>query len=729
MMRPTAADHSVLDPTTARLLLRADLVFTRQVSSADAYYVVEDLVRSKFFRVGVPEYTLISHFDGKTSIAAAIGAVASRLGDQAISPADGLAIAQWLVDAGLASPVDQAGNIVARSLSDHDSTERRRESFNPLAVKLTLFNPDALLGKLLPFAAPAFGWLGVMTWIFTWSVACYLVLGHWDNFASEARAILNRDHWLGLFAAWLGLKVLHESAHALACKNFGGSVLRTGVMLIFFSPVAFVDVTSSWRFASKWQRIIVSAAGMYVELFVAALALIFWAQSIDGPAHRAALAIAAMASFATFVFNANPLMRFDGYFILSDLLEIPNLYSRSQQSLIGVLKHYLLGSETSAADRVRQATWFIAWYGIASLLWRVSLYVSLVLLAVSLLGYLGAALAFAWTLMHVVVPWARALGQFLAASPPGTVSLNRLMFLGSAGIAVAGLASWLLLMPGKVEAPAIVEYAPLAVVRAGSPGFVREVLVHSGQLVEQGQMIAVLGNDELQAELKDLDLAIEQSTIKTQIHMQSGDQPKLQVEKSQQQALKKRRAELRKQLDSLVIRSPQQGEVVGRRLASLVGQYLQTGDEIAVVGTANAKELIVSAPQEDIDLLLAQVDSPVRVAVRGDPGGAFDSPLVSVNPRAAVDLPHAALSAHNGGTLEVKIRPVDDTPKNASNAYELLRPGFVGRISLSPDESARLLAGQPATVSFRSANATIGGRFYQAINRWIQQRVGRTPAG
>ena len=131
--------------------------------------------------------------------------------------------------------------------------------------------------------------------------------------------------------AWVLLKIMHEAAHGLVCKKYGGIVSETGIMILWGMPVPYVDVTSSWAFRSKRQRIYTALAGLYVELFVAALAVLFWCHSGPGWIHYWCVHLVVIVGISSLLFNGNPLMRFDGYYVLMDLLEIPNLYGFGQQ--------------------------------------------------------------------------------------------------------------------------------------------------------------------------------------------------------------------------------------------------------------------------------------------------------------------------------------------------------------------------------------------------------------
>lgn len=161
--------------------------------------------------------------------------------------------------------------------------------------------------------------------------AVWQLISSWSSFTKELQTVVAPHNWPSLMIAWILLKVLHESAHGLVCKKYGGVVSETGIMFLWGMPVPYVDVTSSWAFRSKRQRIYTALAGMYVELFVAALAALFWSHTGPGWIHYWCVHLVVIAGISSLLFNGNPLMRFDGYYVLMDLLEIPNLYGFGQQ--------------------------------------------------------------------------------------------------------------------------------------------------------------------------------------------------------------------------------------------------------------------------------------------------------------------------------------------------------------------------------------------------------------
>ena len=168
---------------------------------------------------------------------------------------------------------------------------------------------------------------GLTIWLAVVALAIYLVCQNWLEFYAGSQGILSGYGWLWMVATWILLKAVHEFGHASCCHRFGGNVREFGLAFICFFPVAYVDVTSSWKVGNKWKKIATASAGIYVELFVAALAAIGWF-CIDDPMIKSGLYnVMVVASITTVVFNINPLMKFDGYYMLADFVEIPNPFT------------------------------------------------------------------------------------------------------------------------------------------------------------------------------------------------------------------------------------------------------------------------------------------------------------------------------------------------------------------------------------------------------------------
>ncbi|MCA9170620.1 MAG: hypothetical protein KDB23_23235, partial [Planctomycetales bacterium] len=268
-----ASATSAQELLEVKLQLRRDLRCTLQSTTNKPYYQIEDPLSSHFYRIGCREWSVISRLDGRTSLLQAIWAAADGCVENAMAPLDAVSLARWLLQSRLAVVTDAWCHPY---YATPPSGRKPSVWLNPAFIKIPLFNPDPLLVRCLPWLR----WLltpgAFIVWVCVVIGSLLTALTHWDDVTRPLATILAPDNWLYLLIVWVGLKGVHELFHGLVCKKYGGRVPSCGLMLILFSPVAFVDVTSSWKFRSKWQRIYTAAAGMYVELFIAAVATQVW---------------------------------------------------------------------------------------------------------------------------------------------------------------------------------------------------------------------------------------------------------------------------------------------------------------------------------------------------------------------------------------------------------------------------------------------------------------------
>jgi putative peptide zinc metalloprotease protein len=683
--------------------------------------MIEDPVRGKFFRIGSDEFTLIALLDGKNTIAQAIGLSAATLRERAFTENEAMSVCHWLLESQLAAcgGAGQAERLA--STARKQAQNKLAASVNPLAMRLPLFNPSRLLNRIVPWLHWVFSKPAVAAWCIVCLIGVIVAAGHRGELVESSSVLLDRDNWLRLAVVWLILKLLHETAHAVACMHFGGTVPSAGVLLVVFTPLPFVDVTASWRFPSKWQRIATAAAGVYIELFVAALAVIFWSWSGDSVVRHACLNVAATASVGSLLINANPLMRFDGYYILSDWLELPNLSASGQKFIAGLFQQ-MLGVEVPPDGRSLRTRRIVAVYAIASMVWRNMVYAGLLLVLYALVSKLGSFLAGTAVVLAIAAMLlnpVRSVFRFLAKQQ--SLEMRRLAIVAAGFLGCIAVVAFLLTRPSTIRTCGIVDYSPPTIVRSASAGLVREVKVREGETVKKGQVLAVLENEQLQVDLTNIRHQIEQSRLQERIHRQEDETAKEQAETAKCRSLQKKEAEIQTQVNGLIVRAPIAGEVVANDLDSFVGRYLAVGDEIVVIGSERRKEVILAAAQDDISSFTVQLGRPVRVRILGDESNSFTASLSKIDPRASLKPPHAALGADAGGALPVKSKR--ESPNSKKVESELLDPCFSGTILLNATQSLGLHAGQRVAVLFSSDGQCWAGRLVMRVRKWIDDRL------
>ena len=714
-------DYSSYELGAILLKLRDDLYFRSQTFAGEECFVIEDPTSSHFFRVGEMEHRFMLMLDGKTSITDAVAYCATMAEADSYTETQAAALCRWLVENSLATTSQSESAERLLKKQDGNTKRQRKERLNPISLKIPLGSPDRLVQKLTPFLSWFFSGLGISLWLVVCTVGAYTLFAEWDNIV-QTNPVADSANWVWLAVTGLLLKLIHEVSHAVACRRFGGETREAGILLLLFVPLPYVDVTSSWRFASRWQRIFVSAAGMYTEILIAALASIIWASTDSSLVQHHAVNVMVTAGFVTVLFNLNPLMRFDGYYIVSDILELPNLGTHGQQDFMYLVNRLFFGSQSSAPSWPEGRSLLIRMYGVASFIWRILICVSLTLAAESLYFGAGIVLAIMAVVLWVVIPIFKLI-RFLvsgdAVSPP-----NRIRFLTVCCVLFSCLWGIWTYVPyvERLNFAAVIEHDPVTTVRSATSGFVDKIEVSSGQFVREGQVLVRLRNSELRARITELELAIQQSQLRaTQLH-QEGLVAAFQVELENQIALEKRHKELALQSSELVIVSPSDGTILTRKLEALRDRWLKAGSSVCLVGDPSSRTVQLLIPQADINIARSAIDQTLDVHVWGQPKN-FSGRLVDIESRGRSDLSFPALSAQAGGPLAV--RAVTDR-QSQETKWQLLQPHFIARIQLPEAVNQSLGTGQTGTATLMRSRGSIGKVMTRAAYDYLRRRNHQT---
>jgi len=331
--------------------LRSTVQVHRRYFRGQPTFVIEDPTSNQFFKCNASAYAFIGMLDGRRTVGEIWRICNEELGDWAPTQQEVVQLLGQLY----------AGNLIhaemppdAEGLFRRYRKRRMREVqgflTNLLFIKIPLIDPDRFLERWVGVVGWLYSWIGLILWVGLLAVGFYSLAGRWSDLFSQANGVLDPGNLPLLYLAAIIAKVFHEFSHAFACKRFGkiggtgGEVHVMGVMFLVFMPLPYVDASSAWAFRSKWHRTVVGMAGMMMELAIAAIAAVVWANTGQGQTvHAVAYNIMFLASVTTVLFNGNPLLRFDGYYILSDLIEAPNLHQRCRQYLYYLVRRYIYG--------------------------------------------------------------------------------------------------------------------------------------------------------------------------------------------------------------------------------------------------------------------------------------------------------------------------------------------------------------------------------------------------
>ncbi len=719
-----AWDTTTFELTESRLRLKSGLHFAMQRSRHGNWYLIEDESRGTFFRVGPAEYTFISLLDGDTTLATAMARTCSLMGASALDENEAIQLCNWLVESGLAHTDASVSAKRIEDRQDQTSKQKTIQRLNPISVRVPLWNPDKLVTCLTNLLGWMVSWPFALLWIFTCTYAAVCVSMDWERLVYGSAEIFTRNGLVWMAGTWIVLKVAHELAHAIVCKKFGGKTGDFGILFLLMIPLPYVDVTSSWRFSSKYRRILVSAGGMLAEIFIAAIAAIIWFHSGPGIVAFNASNVIFAASLHTLLFNANPLLKFDGYHILADWLEIPNMGTHGQRYVLGCFRKWFLGL---AAEPIKYAGFhgtFIKVYGWAALVWRISLCLVLGLAAANMFHGVGLLIALMASVLWLGLPakkFAKYMIQGTDTEQPNrkrfSMVVGAILVVGSIGL--AGLPA-----PSVITAPAVIEYDNFKHVRSETPGFVREIFVQNKQVVQAGQLLVRLENPGLETVRIEAEIKLQEAQVRANLQQKNGDIGALQIELESVSALEKQLAEIEQQQVSLEVRAPVAGRVISTTLHNALGTFIRPGTELLGIGDESRKSAVVLIAQEDAPYLNTIEGRDVMVRIWGH-DQVEQGDVNVINPRSQNDVPHFAFAGMYGGPLNVADRKqMDDrVDELADRDLILINSRIQANISFDNDTSQRLYAGQTGLVHVRGRSESLGSYMINGFQRWFRRNL------
>jgi len=506
---------AALIPSTQRaipLTVREDLVFERIEYLGVGYWVVKDPVGLKYYRLQPEQYHTLWLLDGKRSLEQIRDELLDELPTVRLQLAD---IQHLVTDLHKKALVYSERPGQGPSLLKRYREELKNKTINTfrsiLYIRLPGWDPEPVLEKLYPWVRWTYHSVTIFFAIL-FILSAWVFLGvRFEAFRRQLPEFYQFFGWPNLLYLWLALgvaKIIHEFGHGLTCKHFGGECHGMGIMLLVFSPCLYCDVSDSWMLKSKWQRIHIGGAGIYIEVFMSAMAVFIWWNTTSGLAHHLALNIFFVTTVTTVIWNANPLMRFDGYFMMADFLEIPNLRPKSDRLLRENFAWYCLGIEPQEdpfmPDRGRFG--FIL-FAIAAGLYRWFIVaVIIVFLYTVLKPYglqsIGITLAF-FSVVAIVGNLVYNLYQIISAPRIDPMSRPKIAVTLSI-LAIVLAAAWFIPLPLHVKATFIVEPHEVTHVYTTVPGVLTDVLVKPGNTVQQGQALARLSNVEKEDRYREL---------------------------------------------------------------------------------------------------------------------------------------------------------------------------------------------------------------------------------
>lgn len=445
------------------------------------------------------------------------------------------------------------------------------------------------------------------------------------------------------------VKALHEWCHGLAVKAWNGAVREIGLMLIIFMPIPYVDASSSYRFTSKWVRALVAATGVMAELFLGALAIYIWLLSEPGLLRAFAFNIILIAGVSTVLINGNPLMRYDGYYLLTDIIEIPNLSQRAKQYWTYLSDKYVMGASEShpqiGSDREKH---WLFWYGLVAPIYRIVIIIGLIWFVAQKYFFLGVVIAIFSAFMSLIMPMWKGVKHVYKGNSLFKYRDKAKKRLNIIVLVVIALLTMLPIPYYSVQ-QGVVWLPEETIVRSKSTGHVQKVLVKDGQKVAENTPLIKLSNNELLAKLAAEKGKQEQIQLKLR-QERLNDQAKVNELQSQLVASLQRSVTLQQDIKQLTVISQISGQWQPQDFIEGKGKYIKKGDILGHVLSDNSKYIRVAVVQDDMELIKNRVRS-VEVKPNQRIQSSWNAQIIRTKPQGEHNMVSEALGSNAGGNI------------------------------------------------------------------------------
>jgi putative peptide zinc metalloprotease protein len=584
--------------------------------------------------------------------------------------------------------------------------KRRQRVVGFLFLQIPLWNPARFLETRKRFADLLFSRVAFFAWMCLMLAAGSVLVGRWSAFCAPINGLLAVQNLPLMWIALVGLKALHEFGHAFACRHYGVHVPEMGVMLIAGTPCAYVDATGSWSLSRRYQRIVVGLGGMYFESFVAAAAVFVWAFTRPGLLNDLAYNAVLLAGVVTALFNINPLMRYDGYYIFSDLVEIPNLRARSTEYALAVLRRITLGLPIGRQPKGRTQRALLMGYGTAAPVYKATVMLAIVAMIASKLFYVGLLLG-GYMIARGIYTAARRAVSFLWFSEQTSPVRRRAVAYSLLLIGAPPLAATVIPVRRTVETRAVIAADRRAVLHARAPGFLVDVNYEEGAPAHPGQPLMRLANDGVEQALAQAETNLEAARLRRDA-LQVDDPVRARQEAGRVRALEDVVAHHRERLASLVVDATQDGRVIAGLRPAEIGRFVESGEPLAtlVSGPWMARALL---SEDEVADARPQIGTPVLFRSAAFPASLLEGTIVRVNPEGVRTVDSEALTHAGGGPIAI-----------APDSGLTREPYFHIWVQLREDASVPLREGMTGRIQLATGADPIGLHFYRSFIRFVR---------
>jgi putative peptide zinc metalloprotease protein len=693
--------------------LRSHIELHRHYYRGERWYVMQDHASGRFQRFTPAAYQLIGLMDGQRTVEEIWQASRSHLAEDAPTQDEFVRLLSQLHAVNALQGDVQPDPVELAKRSEKQRFGWWKQTMrSPLFMRFPVLDPERFLSRFRWLARPFFSWPGLILWLAVVLPALFQVGVHWTALTENiADRILAPHNLLILWLTFPFLKAFHEFGHAFAVKTKGGEVHDMGIMLLVFTPIPYVDASAASAFRKKRERILVGAAGLLVEFFFAALAFYVWLNVQPGPLRAVAFNVMVIAGVSSVLFNGNPLLRYDAYYILVDILEIPNLGSRGTRYVFYLLQRYLLGigdAEPPLSNPGERA-WFVV-YTISAFCYRMTIYAAIVLFVAGKFFFFGVIFA-CWAAVNMLIlPVAKGI-RFLFTSP--LLNRKRLRAVIISGMVLTGAAAIIILVPVSLSTitEGVIWIPNSSFVRAGTDGFVERIIATPGSRVKLADSLITCSDPLLPAQIRVLESRLQElkATYATQIIT---DRVAADITLDEIEHVRAQLTDTRGREDDLTIRSNAEGVFVMPMPQNMPGRFVRRGELVGYVLDPSSIIARVVVDQSDVDFIRLHTRT---VAVRFPDNFSEKVPALILRevPSATNQLPSRTLSVEGGGAIAIDPRDAMGT-----KAYQKI---FLFDVDLLDIISSYTVGGR-VYVRFDHGREPLYHRWYRIVRELFLKR-------
>ena len=681
--------------------LREDLVITRQVQRDEVFYVIKDPVAQTYYRFAEVEYDIISLFDGENDFARTQELFSEQYEDAEIDEATLQNFVASLKKIDLLEKTAAEKNLMLLERQRSFRKARILETKGTLLYKrVPLIDPDRLFNRMISHIR--FFWTqGFFFFSLSAILLSYLIIAfNWSEIYEGIKSLYSFSgksylHLIVLWATVIVVIALHEFGHGLTCKHYGGEVHEMGFLLLFFQPCLYCNVNDAWTFEEKSKKLWVTFAGGYFEAFIGALAtFVWWGTNPNTTINNLTYGVITVCGVSSLMFNFNPLIRLDGYYALSDYLELPNLRQNASEYVPYAMKKYIFRMDVPEKTVSSREHWIYLIYGV---LFKIYIFSMLYFILFIFLGgflidrfrEIGVFLLIAF-LSYIFRKTLKRLAKTAQAFWSEKRGIfRRRKYVLSSGIAALGFGIWAFFGSVEVEVTSSCVLEPMehVIVRTKISGIIEDIYVDEGNRVQQGDRILSLENRTEWTELTALKL--EREKIEGQLRKSYGLEniSASTVLGILETHTRSKLREASRQYGYTLVKSPTQGVVITPKLQERYGEYVEKGDELCEI--ANMDTMKVMVPVDEREMKYLNLGDAVELKVYAAPELTFRGAVKKISPVAdSTGLTQSFLTwiaiGNPGHTLRIGMKGVSKIKMARVRpiSYFLLRVARIMRMDL-----------------------------------------------